>query len=323
MGIRKAQEGCTSCSQSYFALAKRHGASDQEIQQAINNTANGMKSHVSRRDFLKLATVTALGVAIAEMGVKPQSVEAGAYYYGTDSYTQTVSGIPQNFYIGRLGYGITTNNPYAFNTSAATNAGYSKTYEYWGIEGPSSPNRQTGETAYNWGNRQGTKAAQQWFNHSPNAIYVGGQTIFADIESGFQGYSGTQTEWRSIVNGFLDGVYNYYPQSPFTPGIYTNFSTWNTYIGSSFRPSRNFVFWITSCRSGTTCNPCSCGGSVISQVDSLVPTVTGNIMGGCLPVIWQYWLNPPFGCGDFIVAIQNPGSGFSPRTSATTYQNNC
>lgn len=342
MGIRKALEGCVACSQGYFALARQHGASDAEIEQRIATAANNIENRISRRDFMKLAAATAVGVALAETGVRTPSAEAAAAYntsygvytcYGTDSGSATVAGVPQNFYIGRFGQGVTPDLRY-FNTLAASAAGFNRTYEFWGIVGPRD-SYNTPQLAYNWGYSQGAQAAYQWGN-SPDQAYVGGHTIFGDIEVAMGGYTGTQppaaggkwdVEFQWLINGFLDGVTHYYPTINITPGIYTSFVQWQTYVDTDplfpFSPSQNFVLWLTGCQ---TCivNPCGNGSSTMTQVDNLAPKMIGNILGGCLPVILQYWISGCSPCyGDFDVAIQDPGGGFSPCPSVEPNQNLC
>jgi hypothetical protein len=324
LAIQKTREGCLPCAQSYFDLAKRNGATEVEIESAIADTEKNIPSGVGRREFLKLATAALLGVAVAELGLKPTTVEAGAYYYGTDSNSKSCStGIPQNFYIGRFGYGTTSSTAY-FRKDAAQAAGYYRTYEYWGIVGPSS--RPPGVTPYNWGTQQGNMACQQWFSN-PNYYLVGAYTIFGDVEPGFGGWSETQADMRSVLNGFLDAVGTY---GAFTPGVYTSPNYWNSYFGSSFVPSRVFVLWVTGCRTCTIgCCPCKSGCSnadTISQVDSNVPSVANTYFGGSRAIVWQYWISA-CACsggdaGDYDASIESPYLNFQIQTGPT-YQSGC
>ncbi len=257
MVIQKANAGCLSCAQSYFELARKHGATGAEIERAIDNAAEQGGKGLNRRELLKLVSVVAAGVALGTSGLLAVHAAAStAAYWGTDSNSATCAGIPQNFYIGRFGYG-TTGSTLFFNTAAAQAAGKSSTYIYWGLEGPGSRPRNT--TPYNWGLRQVQAAIYQWSNNA-NAAYVGGQTIFADIEAGFGGWKGGNSRFyynnRQVVKGFLDTIV-----SSFHPGIYITFNDWGYYLGTPFKPGKSFVLWIAGCLtcSSSICAPCSLG----------------------------------------------------------------
>ncbi len=320
MAIQKAQAGCPTCAQRYFVLAKQHGATEEEISAAINSAAEPTGHGMSRREVLKLAVAATAGLALGTSTLIPQHAEAYSTYWGTDSNTQSCCGIPQNFYIGRFGYGTTSSTAF-FNTSAANAAGTASTYEYWGIEGPG--NTPPGQTPYQWGYNQGSTAASQWYNN-PNAGYVYGLTIFGDVESGFGGWGSNQYNNQQVVEGFTDGVVlsnNYL----FYAGIYITPSDWKTFFGTSFITSQHFVLFLADCCAcGISCAPCNLNcNTTLTQVQNLLPTTTNNIFGRSKMVLWQYWLDPPCGCGDFDVAIQNPANGFSPITSSTTYHSSC
>jgi AhpD family alkylhydroperoxidase len=117
-GIAKAAAGCVDCATGYVALARREGASDGDLKAAI--AASPVAAGVSRRKLLKLALAS--GAVIATSGVLGKEAAATPFYWGTDSNGATTSPIPQNFYIGRFGYGLTSSTQY-FNTSAARSTG--------------------------------------------------------------------------------------------------------------------------------------------------------------------------------------------------------
>ncbi len=324
MAIQKANQGCLSCAHNYFDLAKQHGASEEEIAQAINKAALPAGRGLSRRDMLKLAAGVLVGVALgADVLVSRRAEAATTAYWGTDSNSATCCNLPQNFYIGRFGYGTTGSTLY-FNTSAAQAAGKSSTYIYWGLEGPGSRPRKT--TPYNWGVKQAQAAINQWSNN-PNAQYVGGTTIFADIESGFGGWkSGSKfySNNQEVVQGYLDTIAG--NASPtFHPGIYITLNNWGSFFGTAFRPSQTFVLWIAGCLtcSSQICPPCPACSSTETDVENLLQTsVASTILGGSQMVLWQYWISN-CSCGDFNVAIQDPSAGFAPVSSQTTYHSGC
>jgi len=325
MAIRKAKTGCQPCAQRYFELAKKHGATEEAISRAIA-AADTFSQGISRRRLLQLTAALVTGTTLAVGDFLPQTAEASRYFWGTDSNSATMLEIPQNFYVGRFGYG-TTGSAHFFNTGAAQIAGKNGTYMYWGLEGPGLA--PPGISFYSWGREQASAALNQRYNN-PNAAFVGGYTIFADIEAGFGGWTTGSSAYSSnqeVVQGFLDRIAAAHTFSaPFHPGIYISPLSWRNYVGTDFRPARSFVLWITGCYScnRAICAPCddTCW-TTLSSVGSLLPTVTSTILGGSQAVLWQYWLDPPCGCGDFNVAIQNPASGFKPVSSSTTYYSVC
>ena len=326
MAIRKAKTGCHSCAQGYFGLAKKYGATEEEISRAISTADETGIQSISRRHLIQLAAAAVAGATFAAAKFLPQPAQASSYFWGTDSNSETMLEIPQNFYIGRFGYG-TTGSSYFFNTAAARSAGKSGTFMYWGLEGPGLAPPDT--SFYSWGQEQASAALYQRFNN-PNALFVGGYTIFADIEAGFGGWTARHPAHFSnqeVVQGFLDGIAAAHtPTTPFHPGIYINPNDWRSYVGTDFRPARSFVLWISGCFScdRSICAPCddTCW-TTLTTVESLLPTVTSTILGGSQAVLWQYWLDPPCDCGDFNVATQNPASGFRPVSSPTTYASFC
>lgn len=326
MAIRKEKSGCHSCAQKYFELAKQHGVTEEEISRIIEATVAPDESGISRRQLLKLAAAVIAGVTLGSSELLAQRAEASSYYWGTDSNSATCLEIPQNFYVGRFGYG-TIGSTYFFNTQAAQAAGKSSTYLFWGLEGPGlAPSTIT---FYEWGWQQASAALDQWSNN-PNAPFVGGYTLFADIESGFGGWTAGDAQYSSnqqVVEGFLDRIATASTSTtPFQPGIYITPLDWRGYLGTAFRPGTSFPLWISGCYScnSSICAPCNntCW-TTLTNVAALLPTVTSTILGGSQAVLWQYWLDPPCGCGDFDVAVQNPALGFTPVRSSTTYASVC
>ncbi len=145
MATKKISEGCASCAESYLDLARRNGATEQEIVAArssratLNGAATGGEpgpvepgNEISRRLFLKGLAGTGAG-----LGMWPRSTsirafindeeapakipiahreKAGVGPFGVDSNTGPASGrLPINFYIGEMGYGECENNGPCFN----------------------------------------------------------------------------------------------------------------------------------------------------------------------------------------------------------------
>lgn len=69
MAIRKETEGCGGCARGYFDLARKHGATEEDIQEAIAAIATAASAEsaesgdLSRRDVLKIAGIGAARVA--------------------------------------------------------------------------------------------------------------------------------------------------------------------------------------------------------------------------------------------------------------------
>lgn len=76
MAIKKGKEGCPGCAREYFDVARRHGATEGEIQQAIGAASSDSPDGVSRRELLKLAALGAARMAVlsAAAGIVPQMV---------------------------------------------------------------------------------------------------------------------------------------------------------------------------------------------------------------------------------------------------------
>ena len=132
--------------------------------------------------------------------------------------------------------------------------------------------------------------------------------------AGWSGYPAADN--RNTLQGYLDTI----AANGFTPGVYVAPDEWVSFFQQTYRPTRSFVFWITKCQRCRVCAPCGGCSTTIADVDSRIGSVTGNVVGGALPVVWQYWIsacNPS--CGDYDASIQSPSNGFSPRTSGTTW----
>lgn len=313
MALARAGAGCIDCARGYFQLARAHGASDAELRDAIR--ASKTPRGITRREVVKLALAT--GATVSASALFAQPALAGTVWWGTDSGGATCCGIPQNFYIGEFGYGLTRNTVY-FNTTAASNAGKYNSYEYWGLVGPDA--RPGGYTPYSWGQAQGQKAVNEWFQ-SPDASYVFGHTIFGDVEPGFGGWGSSQTNNQACLNGYLDYVstagYN------LNAGVYVSPLNWTNYFGTAFVPTQTFVLWLTGCRTcGFTPRPCDDGAGAMSQAHAIwdqVGTGPGSvILGSRYAVVWQYWISD-CGCTDFNLCNENPYNKFLPLTGSQTY----
>ena len=77
MGVKKAEDGCLSCMHSYFNLARQNGATQEEIEQALDKmTATGDKG-LLRRDLLKMVAVGGLAAVEGEIAVGSAEYSTG------------------------------------------------------------------------------------------------------------------------------------------------------------------------------------------------------------------------------------------------------
>lgn len=322
MGIKKAQGGCLSCAYGYFTLAKQHGASDEEIQQAVDKANKAGNHNIQRRDVLKMIASGGLAAAAGNLAIGTAEYSTGqakraALLWGTDSNSQACCSMPQNFYIGRMGYGVEpVGDAYFFNLSAAQAAGNRRTYGYWGLVGPGSSGSWS---PYDYGRKQADCAWSAW-NHGPSAPYIGGLTIFADVEPGFGGWNfGNYGANQAVINGFLQEM-RHITSHHSSPGLYISPYYWSNLVGTGFKPVTAYVLWVTGCDTcgGDLCNPCDFTCNTFTTVKNrLAATVSQTSLGGCKPTVWQYWISS-YGCGDYNVMTQNATS-LSPRRSKTLY----
>ncbi len=324
MGIKKARSGCLDCLDSYLNLARQYGATHKEIQQALtqivqSDATTGTTLLQQRRHLLKwaaYATVLPLAYqflahtqsAAAHEATPPktQKPHDDDLLWGTDSNTLSNDIMPQDFYIGRLGYGAQPNgNAQFFNVTAAQQAGKDRTFGYWGIVGPKL--KPGGISDYNWGVKQAGCAWNSWHNGS-HASYLGGLTIFGDLEPGFGGWqNGNYKANQAVLAGFLDQMHHLAPKSSVFPGLYISPLYWRSLIGEQYCPKTPFVLWLTGCHTcaSSITSPGDSSGNTPDTIQTNLDAGVANVtIGGQRPVVWQYWISS-CGAGDYNVMLQN------------------
>lgn len=315
MGLKKAQNGCPACAEKYFELARQNGATEQKIHEALEQ-ATGIKSKgLNRRDLIKYAVAGAGGLVITTSVLlslerrAPASAASSGSFFGIDSNTTVCCSMPLHFYVGRMGYGVYPDTFYfAFNTAMAQKAGHNNTFGYWGVQGPGS---NTGYSSpYNWGVAQAKAAWAAWNSTFIGSDYVGGYTVFGDVEAGFGGWGSNIASNQAVISGFLSELFTITPHEVW-PGLYVSPSFWNEYLGGhDFVPSTSFVFWINGAYDCYVCGPCNEGCSTTSADAEHYFTnhVRPITIGGQQPILWQYWLTNPgcdnSGCGDWNISSQ-------------------
>ena len=175
------------------------------------------------------------------------------------------------------------------------------------MQGPGS---NTGyATAQQWGVAQAKAAWAAWNSTFVGSDFVGGYTVFGDVEAGFGGWGSNIGNNQAVINGFLATLFNITPPSTW-PGLYMSTSFWNAHFGSGFTPSTSFVLWITGAYECTVCGPCNnnCGSTPADAANYFNNHVRAISIGGQKPILWQYWLTNPgcdnSGCGDWNIASQ-------------------
>ncbi|HEY0757134.1 MAG TPA: hypothetical protein VGD98_24485 [Ktedonobacteraceae bacterium] len=313
MGLKKAQSGCPACAEKYFELAKQHGATEQEIHTILEQATGLQQRGLKRRELIKYAVSGAGGLAITTailLSLETRSpAQASASFWGLDSNTTICCGMPLNFYIGRMGYGVYPDTSYyAFNTTMARKVGHTNTFGYWGVQGPGS---NTGyNTAYKWGAAQAQSAWRAWNGSFIGSSFIGGYTIFGDVEAGFGGWGSNRANNQAVIRGFLDELFSLTPHEVW-PGLYVSPYFWNAYLGGNgFVPATSFVLWITGVSECSVCGPCNngCSTTITDAERIYANTVKAVNVGGQKPILWQYWLTNPgcdnSGCGDWSISSQ-------------------
>jgi hypothetical protein len=303
--VAKHDEGCVDCAKGYLHVAKQHGATEDDLRRV------GM----GRRTFLKFAIATFAATAAATSldllhpapSVKAELLQRGAYFgsFGVDSCTPleaaTGQAMPLQFYIGEVGatqYGLN-----CLDARTAAYAGPDFTYAYWGLCGPNNAT-----DAANYGRLQ-AELALAAIHSRPE---VGGQTFFADVEYGFGGWGDPATPAQNVA--LLDAFLSTIAGAGYTPGVYINNSSRDSWFPSDYVAAAPFVYWMAGGpQAGTMCAPCQPNCDTLTPVQQLWDQfVSQETFGGYRTVLWQYWLSD-FGCaGDFIFSPQSAYRTFAP-----------
>lgn len=261
----------------------------------------------------------------------------GDVNFGTDSLTKSGNSIPQDFYIGKTGQGGKNTPEYVrFNYDAATTAGFYNTHSYWWLLGPEYKDLYGTKSKYNWGRFQAERAVETWW-YSLYAGYVGGRTIFADVEPGEPEWSG----WfkpgdenykygnQKVVEGFIDGIYDNPYVTDLIPGIYTQPNFWKERFGTEYKTPRSAVVWVTGCATcEILCAPCeSCTTHLTEVAKKIDNDVVQTKLGGNKAVIWQYWIDTCEGSlcpgADYDATKQDPYYAFVPISRDKAFINKC
>ncbi|HEY1348390.1 MAG TPA: hypothetical protein VGF67_02035 [Ktedonobacteraceae bacterium] len=313
MGIKKARKGCAACAERYFDLARRYGTSEQEILLALQEATHTRTPGLGRRDLIKYAVAGAGGLITTATAVvsltRSRPAQAFSSYFGIDSNTTICCQMPLHFYAGRMGYGIYPDTfYYAFRPAMARLVGHTHTFGYWGVQGPGSNPGYT--STYRWGVAQAQAAWNAWNRSFIGASYVGGYTVFGDVEQGFGGWDLHIAQNQAVIAGFLDTLFALTP-SEVWPGLYVSPEFWNRYLGGNrFVPVTPFVLWICGVYACAVCGPCdpACASTPADAAMYFSTRVRAITVGGQNAVLWQYWLTNPgcdtSGCGDWSISSQ-------------------
>jgi hypothetical protein len=210
------------------------------------------------------------------------------------------------FYVGELG--ATQNGLACFNVGTAAAVGIEFTHGYWGLCGPNFMGSAGFSDAASYGAMQAQLAIAAWnANHN-----CGGQTIFADVESGFGGWGAPATPHQhgALLDAFLETL----AQSGFVPGVYIADDAKSSWFASNYVAAVPFVYWVAGGPfAGAMCAPCAPACYTLGPTATMwLQSVSQGAFGGMQAILWQYWLSG-FGCsGDFDYSPQNGQGSFVP-----------
>jgi hypothetical protein len=303
--VVKHEEGCENCAAAYLEVARRNGATEEDVERA----------GVGRRTFLKFAAALIAGGGAAAAldvfrpgpSVKASVLLRGDYLgsFGTDSCTPlataTGQAMPLQFYVAEVGatqYGLG-----CFDEDTIAAVGSDFTYGYWGLCGP---NNATDPANY------GKLQAQLALAALASDARVGAKTFFADVEYGFGGWGDPATPQQNAA--LLDAFLSTIAAAGYTPGVYINDDARDNWFPSDWVAAVPFVYWVAGGPSaGTMCAPCAPDCDTLTPVQQLWDgDVSQYTFGGFRAVLWQYWLSD-FGCGgDFNFSPQSAYHAFTP-----------
>jgi hypothetical protein len=303
--VAKHEEGCENCAAAYIDVARRNGATEEDIR----------RGGIGRRGFLKFAValLAATGAASAVDLLRPTpSAKAsvllrGAYLgsFGVDSCTPmeaaTGQAMPLQFYVAEVGatqYGLG-----CFNAGTASYVGPDFTHGYWGLCGP---NNATDPAVYG---RLQAQLAIEALQANPA---VGAKTFFADVETGFGGWGdpATPAQNAALLDAFLSTI----AAAGYIPGVYINDNSRDAWFAPDYVAAVPFVYWVAGGPdAGQMCAPCTPNCDTLTPVQQMWDAdVSKYTFGGYRAVLWQYWLSN-FGCGgDFNFSPQSAYHGFAP-----------
>jgi hypothetical protein len=347
MAANKLTAGCVECAKRYVNLARDHGAKDTDFDDSvrrmiIKDMPRSIGQVMRQSKVLAPATGAILGSTVRTVladdqlmkekvaRIKNHQVPAPRHRktvdpFGVDGSTSLSSatqlGMPLNFYIGELGYGLCGNcgpcNGACFRTDCANYVGGYYTYAYWGLEGPNSPDK--GSMAnYQFGVAQADAFISAW-GTGPYATYVFGQTFFCDVEAGFGGWSDyNYGPNQDVLQGFVDEIYDQgqYWSLYFNPGVYINVNDYNGpnhhYFSSGWGPGQPVVLWVTGDQTSVPCAPCATNCNTLTDVQNRWNNTIRHVCQfGNGAQLWQYWVGS-CGCGgDFDYSPQSGNTNFT------------
>src|SRR5258708_17416428 len=99
MGVKKGQSGCPACAEKYFELAQQHGATEREIQEALEQATGMSGKRLSRRELMQYAVASQLPLTASRlMSLETHNTaQATSYYFRIDSNTTLYCSIPLHY----------------------------------------------------------------------------------------------------------------------------------------------------------------------------------------------------------------------------------
>jgi len=328
VAARKLVGGCRPCADAYINLARRNGASEEEIRR-VSQPEIWLGDSAPTSGFL--------GSSSTLPGAQQAPESRGGYVdpLGSDGNTSPAAWYNASelqFYIGRLGHGITPDSSPSvfFNTGSATAKTVGpNTYGYWNVQGPcmipslilNPPHPPPNYDPYYWWGVAQAAVALGARARGPFARYIQGLALFATVEGG--GWdtvltcdpstgnctvtcSPTPTQNQSVLNGFLDAVtltcceFDSHTGTCIAnciPGVYINIGKdGGNLFGPNYTYKNPFVLWATGqicslsiCGPATgDCAPCACDPA--NAVETNWKNIVQNACwAGQGAALWQFW----------------------------------
>lgn len=193
-----------------------------------------------------------------------------AWHFGADLAT-TSGPCGANFYIGKIGYGLTVSHDWHLGSSANVYA-----FGFWNVTGPSS--KPASLTLGQWGSHQANAFWSAISAGPPTGKF--GHTLFGSIDTA--GYSGaTKSHAKSVLTGFYNRLASLTSGKSFTLGIYGGRSQYVSRLGAaSWTPPQPLVVW-EAYYPYSTIPSCS-------QIETDYATDAQSKVGSYITMIWQY-----------------------------------
>jgi hypothetical protein len=303
VGLKKLESGCDDCGRGYLRLAVEHGATEEELIQAVDKSYVAEKTGIDRRTLLKFIGVTG-GALVAETLFPQPAGATPVHYWGVDSVarinekrttgacdgTKTLADLVTQ----KLGTPNWWGRYFAPSVQPTIATGEAAELKRNGINhllvitAPGESREETGgTTGHDYGDADGKAVCNAVKNYigdntgTPQWPKTDGLvTIWLDIELANQITQSYWNGWRDAVRNYNNVTSNPFRSDPFLPGAYMNPTSTSTcnVLDSTAHPTHGI--WTNQPQdSPSTCPP-------------LKPAWNAQKCNQLLPYYWQHATNP-------------------------------